>query len=194
MEMTCSPFFFAFLRRLVLCAAHFWLFFAGLSIFFFIRPVFADPSSTNYSVAESFFPAASEGEVTSTNYAVVESTIDYFEKTATSSTNYEAEGAIGIAGSDLIPVIQNVSPSSGRFFSDENAEFTVTAISPDNDTLEYEAKQDGTTKDGPQSSNILTWALSGSDLGRRAVTVHVSDPDGSVIQHKNEYVFRRPVK
>ncbi len=154
----------------------------------------ADPSSTNYAIAESYFPTASAGTITSTNYKVDEGSIDHFFKTTTTSTNYAAEGAFGIAGADLIPVIQNISPSAGRFFSDANADFTVTAVSPDSDTLGYLAKQDSTTKDGPQSSSNLVWALSSSDLGRRAVAIHVSDPDGTVVQNVSEYVFRRPMK
>ena len=154
----------------------------------------ADPSSVNYQIAESYFPAAA-GSAQSASYKADEGTLDYFAKQTATSTSYSLEGKVGIGGSEKIPVISSTNPSDyARFFSDQSASYTVTASTPDSDTLQYRAKQDGTIKAGPQTSSTLAWTLGTADLGRRAHHLEVIDPDGTVVKQQAAYVLRRPVK
>jgi hypothetical protein len=154
----------------------------------------ADPSSTNYQIMEGFF-SSGIGNATSANYKIDEGSIDSFSRAAGSSTNYAVQGKIGISGAERVAVLQSISPTNySKIFSDESTAFTVTAVSLDSDTLEYRVKQDGVTKDGSQVSPALTWALSGSDLGRRSLLFEVIDPQGTVTQTQSMYVFRRPTK
>lgn len=169
--------------------------FISLCTFFFSNLAFAaDPASANYQIGESYFPAAA-GNAQSTNYKADEGSVDYFSKTTAASANYSFETEVGVSGAEKIPVINSVSPSgNAKFFSDESAAYTITAVSPDSDTLQYRAKQDGTTKAGPQTSSALSWSLGSSDLGRRAVKLEVIDPDGTVLKQQPAYIYRRPVK
>ena len=154
----------------------------------------ADPASTNFSVAESWY-AAGGGNAQSTDYKVEESSIDSYGKGSLSSTHYGLEGKVGIKGTEQIPYISSITPANySKFFTDESASFTVAASTPDGDTLQYLAKQDSTTKDGAQSSNVLTWSLSGSDLGRHVIDIQVIDPQGTTLQKQDAYVARRPTK
>ena len=161
---------------------------------FFASLAFADPSSTNYQIAQSYLPGAA-GNPASTNYKSDESTVDYYDKSTASSTNYTMQQQVGISGLDKIPVLNSITPSDyARFFSDENASYAVSATATDGDTLEYRAKQDGTTKAGPQASSTLSWALSSADLGRHVHSLETIDPDGTVIKQQSSYIYRRPVK
>ncbi len=154
----------------------------------------ADPSSSNYQLGDSYFPAAS-GSGASAAYQVAESTIDYFSKSAASSANYSVESKVGISGLEKIPVIQSVTPGDySRFYTDENASFEVTASTPDSDTLQYRAKEDNVTKVAAQNSNTLAWALGGADQGRRSMSMEVIDPDGTVSKTQASYIYRRPLK
>ena len=155
---------------------------------------FADPSSANYAVAEDRFTGGGGG-ASSANYQVAETSMDSFGQAAMSSANYAVETKVGIAGTLNLAAINGISPSDfSKHYSDENASFTVTAVDPDSDSLQYRAKQETTTKAGPQSSGTLSWALSASDLGRHTLSFEVLDPDGTVLKKHSACVFRRPTK
>jgi hypothetical protein len=162
--------------------------------FFFASVSFADLDSTNYKITQSNFSGGTEN-LGSTNYSVKEGILDFFTKENITSTNYQTEGTVGIEGQNAISVVSTVTPADyARFYTDESASFTVTAVDPDSDTLEYQARQDGTIKAGPQSSNVLTWTLGSSDKGRHEILLEVLDPDGTVSAVRRTYIFRRPVK
>lgn len=158
------------------------------------RLAHADSSSANYALSEDRFTGGG-GSASSANYQIAETSFEPFSGESLASTNYGVAPKTGISASTNIVNINSVSPSGfSRHYTDENASFTVTAADPDSDTLEYRAKQDTAVKAGPQASNTLTWALSGSDKGRHTMNLEVIDPDGTVIKQQAAYVFRRPVK
>ncbi|MFA5167828.1 MAG: hypothetical protein WC530_04780 [Candidatus Omnitrophota bacterium] len=164
-----------------------------LLCFLFQTHAFADMASTNYSIAGQF--VGGSGSESSTNYQVAESALNVFSQPALSSSNYQlGSGAETFSATDLAR-ISAVSPENHPvFYSDSTADYTVTAVDPDNDTLQYRARQDGTLKAGPQSSNQLSWNLSNDDPGRRNIELAVIDPDGTVVTNQSAYVVRRPVK
>lgn len=168
--------------------------FFSFFIFPFNSSFAADPSSANFSAAESYFPSA-RGDAQSSSYKIGEGGIDTFQKGTLASTNYGVEGKIGISGTEQLPYITAIAPAPvGKFLEDENASFTVTASTPDSDSLQYRVRQDGTSKAGPQSSSTLSWALSGSDRGRHTFSFEAIDPQGTVAKSQAGYVYRRPVK
>lgn len=131
----------------------------------------------------------------SASYKAEESAVDWFTKENLTSTNYQVAGKIGVNGASDIVAINSVTPGDySRFYTDESASFTVEAQDPDNDPLQYQAKQGGTLKDGPQAENVLTWTLDLSDQGRHTVSLDVLDPDGTVRKNQAMYAYRRPVK
>ena len=156
---------------------------------------FADTAGTDYAISSEHFAGGGAPLTTSANYKLEEGTIDRFAKNNLASTNYKVDGKIGVSGQHDIALISAVSPGDyARYYTDQSTSFTVTAKDPDNDTLQYRAKQDGTTKAGPQASNILAWALSVSDKGRRVLSMEVIDQEGNVVKPQAMYVYRRPVK
>lgn len=166
-----------------------------LAIFCILFPASArsDVASTNYSISGEF--SFGTGNESSANYQVADSALDVFLQVPLSSANYqlgsraEAFSATGLAG------INSIAPSNfPKFYSDSTANYTVNATDPDNDSLQYRAKQDGTLKDGPQAGNELSWALSDNDLGRRNVELAVMDADGTVVKNQSAYIVKRPVK
>ena len=162
---------------------------------FVTSSAFADTSSTNYSLSSDHFASGGALSITSSSYKVEEGTLDSFAKDNLTSTNYKVDGKMGVAGQHNVALVSSVTPGNfAKYYTDESTSFTVTAQDPDSDTLQYQAKQDGTTKDGPQASNNLVWALSTSDRGRRALSLEVIDPDGTVSKPQAMYVYRRPVK
>lgn len=174
------------------------LFLLTCSFSFFVLTfsfAYADTSSTNYKVESDIVSGGSAFLISSASYKVEEGTLDFATKELLTSTNYKVEGKLGFEGNRNISLIQSINPADyARFFTDQSAAYTVTAQDPDSDALQYRAKQDGTTKAGPQTSSTLTWALGASDQGRRTHTLEVIDPDGTVLKNQAAYVHRRPVK
>lgn len=165
------------------------------ALFVASKASWADLQSTNYTVQSSLPTGGGSVSVTSTNYKVEEGSIDWVTKADLSSANYKADSNIGIAGLLPIAVIQSTSPSDfAKFYTDQSASITVSATTPDNDPLQYQANQDGTLKAGPQASSTLSWALGVSDKGRHRIDLSVIDPDGTVTKTESMYVYRRPVK
>jgi hypothetical protein len=167
-------------------------------VMMFFVPVFrqaqADSSSTNYSLVEERFTGGG-GNISSANYQSAETSFEPFASASPTSTNYGFETKAGIGGALNIVAINSIAPSNFyKYYSDQTASFTVTAVDPDSDSLQYRAKQDATVKDGPQASNVLDWTLSASDLGRHTLSFEVIDPDGTVLKQQYAYVVRRPVK
>lgn len=155
---------------------------------------FADAASANYAVAEDRWTGGAAQSMSSSSFAIEESFINDSQTPVMSSANYGVETPLGIRGS-TIAVITSVTPADfSRYFPDESVSFTVNVFDPDNDTLEYRAKQDSTVKVGPQSSNTLGWSLSTGDLGRRLIALEILDPDATVTRNQSIYVYRRPVK
>lgn len=153
----------------------------------------ADLTSTNYK-ADIEMSGAASPNMTSVNYAL-NASVDWIHSGNLAGTNYSVSGNSGINsyGPDL--TIQTTVPGNyTKYFSDQSPSFTLTTVSADGDTLSYQAKQDGTLKDGPQASNVLTWAISAGDLGRRAVRLEVTDTEGTVSQDMAMFVLRRPYK
>ena len=170
------------------------LLFLVCSFSFLSLPASADSASTNYALVEDQFTGGG-GSASSANYQVAETSFASFAGEAMSSTNYGLASKVGIAGAAPIAAINSVSPANfSKHYSDENASFTVTAVDPDSDSLQYQATQDSTTKVPAQSSNVLSWALGSLDIGRRLIQLHVIDPDGTVVTRQSAYVYRRPVK
>ncbi len=160
----------------------------------FLPFVLADGSSANYAISEDRFTGGG-GSASSTNYQALETMVSTFSAEAMSSSNYAMEPKVGISSAVNLVEINSVSPATySRHYHDETPSFTVTAVDPDSDTLQYQVKQDTTLKDGPQSSNELSWSLSSSDIGRHTLNFEVLDPDGTVIKQQPAYVYRRPVK
>ncbi len=159
------------------------------------RMVYADASSTNFALEGEYQSSGALLSAASTNYALEESALDFNAKDNLSSTNYALEGSVGY-GQSLVPIISSVSPGDfSKYFTDESPSFTVTATDPDSDSLEYQLKMDGTVKDAFQASNVLTFALSSSDRGRRSFAFEVRDSsDGTVSQNQSSYIFRRPIR
>ena len=156
---------------------------------------YADTSSTNYAVSSDHFAGGGVLSMTSADYKAEESTVDWTTKDNLTSTNYKVDGKIGISGQHNVVLFNSVTPGDfAKYFTDESTSFAVSAQDPDSDSLQYQAKQDGTTKAGPQSSSTLGWALSASDRGRRALKFEIIDPDGTVSKPQSMYVYRRPVK
>lgn len=154
----------------------------------------ANPASTNYELAEGYFLSA-EGNAQSAGYKIDEGRIDSFAAAAASSTNYRVDGRIGIRGTNSIPEITSISPvSPSKTYTDESASFTVTVNNFDGDSLQYQVKQDGVIKDGPQASSSLTWSLSGADQGAHTYLFEVIDPQGTVVQSQRGHSFRKPTK
>ena len=155
---------------------------------------YAASSSTNYSLADDSF-GGGQGSSQSASYMLERSSFGSFSGTSSSSANYRSDAGLAAFGAQKIPSIQSITPTDySRFYSDQSASFTVQAVTPDGDTLQYRAKQSGTTKAGPQTSSTLAWTLSSADLGRRALSFEVIDPDGTVLRNASTYVYRRPVK
>ncbi len=167
---------------------------AVFAVLLFCTPAFADMQSTNYKMADAAFTSGG-GNAQSSSYKVAESFLGSSGSGSLSSTNYSLQAASGISGVDRIAAIQSLSPSDyARFFSDQSASYTVTASSPDGDSLQYRAKQDGTTKVSAQSSSSLSWSLSSADLGKHSHSFDVIDPQGTVTKTQSAYVYRRPLK
>ncbi|MBI3317274.1 MAG: hypothetical protein HYZ85_04650 [Candidatus Omnitrophica bacterium] len=188
MKAKCLPrvFRFSFTFFLLICIFDFY--------FLTFDFAFADSSSASYKLQFDANSGGSELLLTSTNYKLEDGTLDFHHRADLSSTNYAAHGRFGISVAPVVE-IQSVTPGSfSRFFTDESTSYVVTADDPDSDTLQYQAKQDAATKDGPQASSTLTWALSGSDSGRHTVSNEVIDPDGTVRVEQAMYAFRRPTK
>jgi len=162
----------------------------------FLAPgsLIADSSSTNYGLVEDRFSGGGGG-ASSAGYQLAETSVEPFAAGSLTSANYGLAPKVGINAAANIVSIHSVSPSDySRHFADENASFTVTAVDPDRDTLQYRARQDGAPKAGPQASDTLTWALGSSDLGRHTMSLEVIDPDGAVAKQQAARVYRRPVK
>lgn len=154
----------------------------------------ADSSSESYALAEDRFTGGG-GSASSESYQIVETSFESFSGDSLSSANYALAPKVGIDSAAHIVTINSVSPANySRHYADENATFTVSALDPDSDHLEYRATQDGTVKAGPQASHELSWAWNESDLGRHTIRLEVIDPDGTVAKQQAAYVFRRAVK
>ena len=148
---------------------------------------------TNYSVTEARFTGGG-GDASSTNFQLTESSFDQFTSGSLTSTNYGLETKIGVGGQGIGQIV-SVTPSDfTEFYTDQNASYTVTAVSQDGDALQYLAKQDATTKVGPQSSGVLSWTLSTSDIRRHTMSLEAIDPQGTTLKKQEAYVVRRPTK
>jgi hypothetical protein len=180
------------LPKIILLNSCFLLLLAACSLW--PAALYADSSSTHYALTGGRFTGGG-GSASSSNYQIAETSFESFSGDAVTSAGYGVDAPSGIAGVHNLAAIHSISPSDfSKHYSDESPSFTVTAADPDSDTLEYRVKQDAVVKDGPQTSNVLTWALSGSDLGRHTFHFEVIDPDGTVVKPQQGYVFRRPVK
>ena len=173
--------------------ARFLLVAAALSCF--ARPnAWADSSSANYALVEDRFTGGA-GSASSANHRVDESSFDAFGNAAMASASYALQTKVGISGGADIATIHSVTPVGfAKFFHDNEASYTVGAVSQDGQALQYSAKQDSAIKSGPQSSNVLSWALGASDIGRHTMSLEVMDPDGTTLKKQEAYVVRRPVK
>ena len=155
---------------------------------------FTPAAGVGYNIVEGRFTGGS-GDASSTNYQAVETSFDQFSGGSVTSTNYALENKAGILGSVDVASVNSVSPSDfARLYTDQNASYTITAVSPDGDTLQYSAKQDSTTKVSPQSSSTVSWTLSSSDIGRHTMSLEVTDPQGMTLKKQEAYVVRRPTK
>ncbi|MFH0985802.1 MAG: hypothetical protein V1882_09765 [Candidatus Omnitrophota bacterium] len=164
-----------------------------VSCLLFPGVAFSDITSTNYQISGRF--TSGNGNESSTSYQIEHSSVDTFSQVALSSTNYQLGSGAEAAATVNVSEIRSVSPGDhAKFYSDSTSDYTVTAFDPDNDSIQYRAKQDGTVKDGPQAGNDLSWALSDSDLGRKNIELAVVDPDGTIVKNQSAYIVRRPVK
>jgi len=162
---------------------------------FLLPPSAFAATSANYEIDAMTLSGGGAASVESANYEIERGRIGLFPRTEADSTNYTAQNGDGVSLSYLIPEITAVSPGNyGKYYSDESPAYTVTAVSPDQETLSYQARMDGTVADGPQASNELSWALSAGDVGRHTLALEASDPSGSAAMARIIYVFRRPVK
>lgn len=155
----------------------------------------ADTSSTHYKLHSEIPTGGGAYSISSSSYKVEESSLEWFTKEALTSTNYKVQGKIGIQGTENLVRIDSITPGDfARFFTDSSASYTLTATSPDASALEYQAKQDGTLKDGPKATSTLTWPFSTPDKGRHKASLQVLHPKGNVAQEQALYAYRRPVK
>ncbi len=153
------------------------------------------PAATgaNYVLSEDRFTGGSGG-ASSTNYQVTESSFDPFSNAPMASTNYALETKVGAGGAGWAN-INSVSPSDfTKFYSDQSASYTVSAVSQDGNALQYRATQDSTVKTGPQSSGALSWTLSNTDIGRHTMSLEAIDPNATTLKKQEAYVVRRPTK
>lgn len=156
---------------------------------------FADAQSTNFKLESNFSSGGGAASGTSTNFKIEEGNIDWTEKANLSSSTYKVDSAIGTSGAPPVAVIQSITPADyTRFYTDQSASFVVTAVSPDNDPLQYEAKQDGVSKAGPQPSCPLTWPFTLSDKGKHTIDLSATEQHGTVTASRKIYVMRKPVK
>lgn len=156
----------------------------------------ADMTSTNYAVVHGNFIGGGATDITSASYEVEEGVIGTVAQGSSSSTNYAASAQAGNAYNAAgVPIIQSISPEgNSAYFTDENADYEVTASNPGGGSLEYQIRSDGTVKDAWQSSNQLTYTLSSEDYGRHELKVEVRNNASMVVQEIDQYVFHRPVK
>ena len=155
----------------------------------------ADLSSTNYTVSDSFVSGGGGADISSSSYQLNDGSIDFMSKEAMASTNYDVDGFIGAGGGIKAPVIQSVTPGAlSRFFTDETPSYAVTAQNPGTGSLEYQVKEGSTVKAAWQSSNNLSYSISGSDKGRHELSFMVRNSDGTSLTSKSQYLFRRPTK
>ncbi len=155
----------------------------------------AELSSINYKVAESFFSGGGGNDISSSVYKLDEGSIDSTSKEAMTSTNYGVAGLIGASGGIQAPVIQSVTPGPlSRFFTDESPSYTVTAQNPGTGSLDYQVKEGSTVKAAWQSSNNLSYSVSGSDKGRHELSFMARNADGITLATQSQYLFRRPNK
>lgn len=157
-------------------------------------PAVMAASSTNYQVQNEIFSGGA-GNGSSTSYGVANARLENYAWNTHSSTNYEVQAGNANSLAGKIPSIQSVTPGQmAKHFEDDSPTYTVTAISPDDDTLQYRLLVDSTEEVAEQSSNSLNWLLSTADVGRHTVAIEVIDPDGTVTRNQDMYVFRRPMK
>lgn len=158
---------------------------------------FADLSSVNYAVTADKFSGGTAPSIGSANYEIEGGSFSGFSMPAMASSNYKIDGDVGIgAAYSALPVIESISPANfSSYLDDETPSFTLSVSDPDGDALTYKAIEGAAVKDGPQSTQPLTWSLGTGAIGRQEVTFEVIDPDdGSVVQDQSYYVFRKPVK
>lgn len=154
----------------------------------------ADSSSGSYQITQDYISAAG-GNAQSANYQISEGHLAPYSFAASSSSNFSLQGSSGGAGIDGLPEIQSVTPGNpSRFYTDQSASYQVQVMNYDGDTLQYQAKEDGVLKIGPQPSSTLSWSLSSANKGKHSYSFEVIDPQGTVIQTQSGYIFRRPVK
>ena len=170
--------------------------FAVLMLAFLAVPsASADMQSVNFKTESEQIAAGGIYSLSGTNFKVYESAIDFSSKENLSSQNFKLDARIGTAGRDYVAVIQSINPADyARYYTDQSASYTVSAVSPDGQALTYRAKQDGTVKAGPQNKKVLTWALGIPARGRHLLSIEVIEPDGTVAKNQSMYVMRRPVK
>ena len=157
--------------------------------------VHAELSSTNYAVANGFVSGGGGNEITSSSYQLQEGSIDGVSKDAMTSTNYGVDGEIGSSHGIKVPVIQSVTPGPlSRFFTDESPSYTVTAQNPGTGTLDYQIQEGSTVKAAWQTSNNLSYSVSGSDKGRHDLSFMARNADGTSLTSQGQYLFRRPNK
>jgi len=183
------------------CFGHYTRIFGVFSFSWFLvlgswlDSAFADSQSPSYKLESEVFSGGGNLQLTSAAYKIEEAGIDWIGKVDLTGANYRVDATIGIYGNEPIAIISSTTPGNfSKFYTDQSASFTVNASSPDGDPLTYEAKQDSVSKAGPQTSNILSWALGAADKGRRNLDLIVSEQHGTVVNQQAMYVYRRPVK
>lgn len=159
-----------------------------------LGPAFAESTSPNYALNGKFTGGSGGG--TSTNYEVSQGSFGMFSGVSgATSANYQIQSGDTNPTTLGTPEITGTTPGEyAWFFDDATADYSVATYEMDGDSLQYQAKQDGAMKDGPQSSENLSWVLSAADRGRHAIEIEVIDPDGTVSKQQHAYVVRRPIK
>ncbi len=179
------------MRRRVIAFA--FLFFSALGIW--SLELRAELSSTTYKAAESFFSGGGGNDISSSSYKLDEGSIDSASKEAMTSTNYGVAGLIGASGGIQVPVIQSVPPGPlSKFFTDELPSYTMTAQNPGTGNLDYQIKEGSTVKAAWQTSNNLSYSVSGPDKGRHDLSFMTRNQEGTTLATKGQYLFRRPNK
>ncbi len=155
----------------------------------------AELSSINYKVTESFFSGGGGNDISSSVYKLDEGSIDSASKEAMTSTNYGVAGLIGASHGIQVPVIQSVTPGPlSKFFTDELPSYTMTAQNPGTGNLDYQIKEGSTVKAAWQTSNNLSYSVSGPDKGRHDLSFMIRNQEGTTLAAKGQYLFRRPNK
>ncbi len=148
-----------------------------------------------FVIDPGLFSAGDSLLLSSSSYQLEEGTFEGLYQQNLTGPKLKLESSVGINGIQSLPKIIAIIPGDySRFFTDEQATFSVLASTPERETLQYFAKQDGILKKGPQTNGSFSWGLLPADKGRHALSFEVRGSEGTVLMTQNMRAYRRTIK